>query len=139
MKKWQKHIKEKKDALPRNACQSRIYDALRLITLRVDSLQKKAVLLVPRATLQQGVTHMAEIEPTAALSNKLNVVIALLLHFALKDGKFNEGKHKTGDLAAFLKKHELGYEDIAAILDSPIASVRELVRLKGHAGKRKVK
>ena len=70
------------------------------------------------------------------LSKKLNVVIALLLHFATKDEEFNDGNRKTGDLAAFLKKHDLGYEDIAAILDSPIASVRELVRLKGHAGKK---
>lgn len=74
---------------------------------------------------------------TAEVSKKLNVVIAILLHFAAKDAQFNDGKNKTGDLAALLKKHELAYEDIAAILDSPIASVRELVRLKGHAKKRK--
>lgn len=78
---------------------------------------------------------MTEIE-APALSKKINVVIALMLHFALKDEDFNQGKHTTGDLAAFLKKHGLEYEDIAAILDSPIASVRELVRLKGHARKK---
>jgi len=70
--------------------------------------------------------------PDAALdaSKKLNVVIALLLHFASKDDRFNDGKHKTGDLAAYLKRHDLQYDDISAILDSPISSVRELVRLK---------
>ncbi|MGH9684999.1 MAG: hypothetical protein ACRD4S_15470 [Candidatus Acidiferrales bacterium] len=73
------------------------------------------------------------------LSKKMNVVIALLLHAVAKDKEFNDGKLKTGDLAAFLKRHELGYEDIAAILDSPIGSVRELVRLKGHAGKKSKK
>ncbi len=75
--------------------------------------------------------------PPNEVSSKLNVVIALLLHFAVRDEGFNDGKHKTGDLAAFLKRHGLSYNDIAAILDSPIASVRELVRLKGHAGKKK--
>jgi hypothetical protein len=73
------------------------------------------------------------------LSKKLNVVIALVLHFVAKDKEFNDGKLKTGDLATFLKRHGLGYEDIAAILDSPIGSVRELVRLKGHAGNKSKK
>ncbi len=85
---------------------------------------------------------MADGDPagTNEVSQKLNVVISILLHFAAKDEKFNDGKHKTGDLAAFLKRHDLGYDDIAAILDSPIASVRELVRLKkGKAGKKKEK
>jgi hypothetical protein len=70
------------------------------------------------------------------LSKKLNVVVALMLHLVVKDKVFNDGKLKTGDLVAFLKRHGLGYEDIATILDSPIGSVRELARLKGHAAKR---
>jgi hypothetical protein len=89
-------------------------------------------------TLPQEVKLMPNANPAgdSELSKKMNVVIALLLYFAAKDEKFNDGHRKTGDLAAFLKKHDLDYEDIAAILDSPIASVRELVRLKGHAGKK---
>jgi len=78
---------------------------------------------------------MADLENIS--SQKLNVIIALMLHNAAKDETFNKGKQKTGDLAAYLKRHGLGYEDIAAILGSPIASVRELVRLKGHAKTRK--
>jgi len=76
-------------------------------------------------------------DPLNQVSPKLNVIIALMLHAAAKDETFNEGKRKTGDLVAYLKRHGLGYDDIAAIVDSPIASVRELARLKGHAGKRK--
>jgi hypothetical protein len=89
-------------------------------------------------TLPQEVKLMpnADAAGDSELSKKLNVIIALLLHFATKDEGFNDGHGKTGDLAVFLKKHGLDYEDIAAILDSPIASVRELVRLKGHAGKK---
>jgi hypothetical protein len=71
-----------------------------------------------------------------ALSNKLNVIIALLLHFAAKDETFNEGRHDAGDLAAFLKKHKLEYDEIAVIIDSPVASVRELVRRKRATKKR---
>jgi hypothetical protein len=77
----------------------------------------------------------AETIAAKAISDKLNVIIALLLHFATKDEGFNKGNHRTGDLAAFLKQHDLPYEDIAVILDSPIASVRELVRLKRTAKK----
>jgi hypothetical protein len=81
---------------------------------------------------------MAEADLASAkdLSKKFNVVIALLLHVVAKDKEFNDGNHKTGDLAIFLKRHGLGYEDIAAILDSPIGSVRQLVHLKGRAAKK---
>jgi len=72
-------------------------------------------------------------------SQKLNVVIALLLHFAAKDEDFNDGKRKTGDLASFLRNHGLEYVDIAAILDSPIGSVRELVSKKNRAGAKRKK
>lgn len=75
-------------------------------------------------------------DPAVEVSKKLNVVIALLLHFAKKDAQFNGGRLKTGDLATYLKRHGLQYDDIAAILDSPVSSVRVLVHLKGHTGKR---
>ena len=73
------------------------------------------------------------------LSQKLNVVIAVLLHFAAKDEGFNDGNRKTGDLASFLRNHGLEYADIAAILDSPIASVRELIGKRNRAGAKKKK
>jgi hypothetical protein len=76
-------------------------------------------------------------DPFNDVSPKLNVIIALMLHVAAKDETFNEGKRKTGDLVAYLKRQGLSYHDIAAIVDSPIASVRELARLKGHARRRK--
>jgi len=76
-------------------------------------------------------------DPATEVSAKLNVVIALLLHFTTKDAQFNDGKNKTGDLAVYLKKHGLEYDDIAAILDSPIASVRVLVHLKKHPKNKK--
>jgi hypothetical protein len=61
-------------------------------------------------------------------SRKLNVIIALLLHLLLKDDNLTQKKRKgTGELAVYLKRHGLEYQDIAAILDSPVASVRELV------------
>jgi hypothetical protein len=72
------------------------------------------------------------------LSKKLNVLIALMLHLVTKDEKFNDGKGKTGDLVAFLRRHSLSYEDISAILDSPIGSVRELASRKRRT-KQKVK
>jgi hypothetical protein len=76
-------------------------------------------------------------DPATEVSTKLNVIIALLLHFATKDEQFNAGKNKTGDLAVYLKRHGLEYDDIAAILDSPISSVRVLVHLKRHPKKKK--
>ena len=76
-------------------------------------------------------------DPAAEVSMKLNVVIALLLHFAVEDPKFNSGKGKTGDLAVYLKRHGLDYDSIAAILDSPVSSLRVLVHLKKHPKKKK--
>jgi hypothetical protein len=71
---------------------------------------------------------MADVDILEQQSRKLNVVIALLLHILLKDGDFTPKKRKgTGDLAVYLKGHGLEYEDIAAILGSSVASMRELV------------
>jgi hypothetical protein len=71
---------------------------------------------------------MADLDVSEQQSRKLNVVIALLLHILLKDDDFAQKKRKgTGDLAVYLKRHGLEYQDIASILDSPVASVRELV------------
>ena len=71
---------------------------------------------------------MADLDLIEQQSRKLNVVIALLLRVILKDDDFTQKKRKgTGDLAIYLKRQGLEYQDIASILDSPIASVRELV------------
>jgi hypothetical protein len=71
---------------------------------------------------------MADLDILQEQSRKLNVIIALLLHLLLKDDDLTQKKRKgTGELAVFLKGHSLEYQDIAAILGSPVASVRELV------------
>jgi hypothetical protein len=76
---------------------------------------------------------MAEAEILEQHSRKLNVVIALLLRILLEDRDFTQKKRKgTGDLAVYLKGHGLEYEDIAAILGSSAASVRELVSRGGR-------
>lgn len=78
---------------------------------------------------------MAEADVLEKQSRKLNVVIGLLLRVLLKDEDFTQRKRKgTGELAVYLKRHGLEYQDIAAILDSPVASVRELV---GRSSRRK--
>jgi hypothetical protein len=71
---------------------------------------------------------MPEMEVLEEQSRKLNVVIALLLRLLQKDDDFTPRKKKgTGELAIYLDNHGLTYQDIAAILGSPVASVRELV------------
>jgi hypothetical protein len=71
---------------------------------------------------------MADLDLLEQHSRKLNVVIALLLRVISKDDDFTLKKRKgTGDLAVYLKRQGLEYQDIASILDSPVASVRELV------------
>jgi hypothetical protein len=71
---------------------------------------------------------MADLDLLEQQSRKLNVVIALLLRVISKDHDFTQKKRKgTGDLAIYLKRQGLEYQDIASILDSPVASVRELV------------
>jgi len=69
---------------------------------------------------------MPEADALEEQSRKLNVVIALLLRILLKDEDFTQKNRKgTGELAVYLKRHGLEYQDIAATLDSPVASVRE--------------
>jgi hypothetical protein len=76
---------------------------------------------------------MAEAEILEQHSRKLNVVIALLLRILLEDRDFTQKKRKgTGDLAVYLKAHGLEYEDIAGILGSSAASIRELVSRGGR-------
>ena len=71
---------------------------------------------------------MADIDVLEEQSRKLNVVIALLLRQLVRDTDFTTKKRKgTGDLAVYLNRQGLNYQDIASILDSPVASVRELV------------
>jgi hypothetical protein len=73
-------------------------------------------------------TEMTAPDELEQRSRKLNVIIALLLRILMKDEDFTQKKRKgTGELAVYLKRHGLEYQDIAAILDSPIPSVRELV------------
>jgi hypothetical protein len=80
---------------------------------------------------------MAEPEVLEEQSRKLNVVIALLLRILVEDADFTQKKRKgTGELALYLKRHGLDYQDIAAILDSPVASVRELVSRGSRKKKR---
>ena len=73
------------------------------------------------------------------LSKKLDVVISLLLHIALKDGQFNGGKHKTGDLAVWLKGCGLSNTDISTILGSSPGSISVLLHLKSNTKKKKKK
>jgi hypothetical protein len=75
-----------------------------------------------------GRSNWPDLDLLEQQSRKLNVVIALLLRVILKDNDFTQKKRKgTGDLAIYLKRQGLEYQDIASILDSPVASVRELV------------
>jgi hypothetical protein len=60
---------------------------------------------------------MPEADVLEEQSRKLNVVIALLLRILVKDEDFTPKKRKgTGELAVYLKRHGLEYQDIAAIL-----------------------
>jgi len=73
------------------------------------------------------------------LSKKLDVVISLLLHVALKDGHFNGGKHKTGELAVWLKGCGLNNREIGTILGSSPGSIGVLLHLKANTKKNKKK
>ena len=71
---------------------------------------------------------MAEEDILQEQSRKLNVIIALLLRQLLRDTNFGVRKKKvTGELAVYLDRQGLGYQDIADILDLPVASIGELV------------
>ena len=71
---------------------------------------------------------MAEEDILQEQSRRLNVIIALLLRQLLRDTNFGVRKKKvTGELAVYLDRQGLGYQDIADILDLPVASIGELV------------
>lgn len=71
---------------------------------------------------------MTDVDLLEEQSRKLNVVISLLLRQLVRDTDFTTKKRKgTGELAIYLDRQGLSYQAIAAILDSPITSVRELV------------
>ena len=76
---------------------------------------------------------MAEEDISQEQSRKLNVIIALLLRQLLRDTDFGVRKKKgAGVLAVYLDRQGLGYQDIADVLDLPVASIGELVsRSKG--------
>jgi len=64
------------------------------------------------------------------VSKKMNVLIALSLRQLMGDKDFSSGgkrKKGVGDLAQYLNSMGLQAKDIAAILGSPITSVRTLL------------
>jgi len=63
------------------------------------------------------------------ISRKLNVVIALSLRQLLGDKDFTKDKRKqgVGEIVHFLADMGLGANDIAAIVGSPVTSVRTLL------------
>jgi len=63
------------------------------------------------------------------LSRKLNVLIALSLRQLLGDKDFTKTKRKqgVGEIVHFLADMGLGANDIAAIVGSPVTSVRTLL------------
>jgi hypothetical protein len=67
--------------------------------------------------------------PSEDVSRKLNVLIALSLRQLLGDKDFAKSKRKqgVGEIVHFLADMGLGANDIAAIVGSPITSVRTLL------------
>ncbi|WP_315831739.1 hypothetical protein [Bradyrhizobium prioriisuperbiae] len=63
------------------------------------------------------------------ISRKLNVLIALSMRQLLDDKDFTKGKRKqgVGEIVRFLADMGLGANDIAAIVGSPVTSVRTLL------------
>jgi hypothetical protein len=63
------------------------------------------------------------------VSRKLNVLIALSVRQLLGDKDFTKGKRKRGvaEIVYFLADMGLGANDIAAIVGSPVTSVRTLL------------
>jgi hypothetical protein len=63
------------------------------------------------------------------LSRKLNVLITLSVRQLLGDKDFTKGKRKqgVGEIVHFLADVGLGANDIAAIVGSPVTSVRTLL------------
>jgi hypothetical protein len=72
-------------------------------------------------------------ETAKEVSNKLNVLIALLLRQLTGDRDFSKGRVKgVGEIARYLSAMGLDAKDIAKILGSPLASVRTLLTPKRH-------
>lgn len=73
------------------------------------------------------------------ISRKLDVVISLLIRALTKNDSFASRKNKrgTGEVAIFLRGFGLSYEEIAAITEAPVASVRELVSRNKRSPKKK--
>jgi hypothetical protein len=67
--------------------------------------------------------------PSDDVSRKLNVLIALSLRQVVGDKDFTKGKRKqgVGEVVHFLADMGLGANDIAAIVGSPVTSVRTLL------------
>jgi len=84
---------------------------------------------------------MAEPETAGieALSKKMDVLLNILLHFALKDTKFNNGKHNAADLAVWLHREGLGNAEIATIVGSTAESIRVSLHNRRKATKKKAK
>lgn len=63
------------------------------------------------------------------ISRKLNVLIALSVRQLLGDKDFTKGKRKqgVGEIVHFLADMGLGANDIAAVVGSPVTSVRTLL------------
>jgi len=63
------------------------------------------------------------------ISKKLNVLIAISLRQLLGDKEFGtkSRRHGTGDIARYLDDMGLEAKDIAAVLGSPVQSVRTLL------------
>lgn len=72
---------------------------------------------------------MADAELTSAISNKLNVLIALSLRQLLGDKEFSsKGKRKgVTEIVHYLADMGLDANDIAQIVGSPVTSVRTLL------------
>lgn len=84
---------------------------------------------------------MADSETAAieALSKKLDVVLAVLLHVARKDKEFNGGENEAGDLAVWLNDLGMTNAEIATMLCSTPGSVAVMLHKKRKAAKKSKK
>ncbi len=72
---------------------------------------------------------MPDAEVLAEISKKLNVLIALSLRQLMGDKDFSKGRRRqgAGELVHYLKDAGLDAKDIAAVIGSPLTSVRTLL------------